>query len=81
MGLPCTYLQWHLITQKGEKVIHRTMVHMFSEKAKWDVNISSKMGRGKIVFWFFFNSDTLMVRRLLMKIWIRQIDTKPIKKK
>lgn len=52
---------------------------MFSEKDKWDVYISSKMGRGEILF--FFNIDTLMVRRLLMNTWVRQIDTKTIKQK
>lgn len=80
MGLLSTYSQWHIITQEGDKAIQRTVTHMFSEKGKWDVNISSEVGRGKIVLGFLLNIDTLMVRRLLMKTWVRQIDKKNYKK-
>lgn len=60
--------------------MQRTMPQVFSKKDKWDAYISSQVGRGKYIY-IFLNIDTLMVKRLLMKTWVGQIDTKTIKQK
>lgn len=51
-GLLLTYSEWHGITQEAEKTIQKAMLQIFSEEDEWDIYIYSKVGRGKMLFFF-----------------------------